>query len=136
MIALTHMRWPNDCLLAEGVAEIDLILGGHDHDYQIRKINNKVCVKSGTDFRQFSKIDITFIDSEEYEIECQEMNVNSYDFKEDPTLKHELTKYSVIVESKMDIILCKIGCDLDGRFGSIRNRFVENITLLGQYLTL
>ncbi|CAG2165476.1 unnamed protein product [Oppiella nova] len=82
--------------LKQCVAEIDLILGGHDHDYQIRKINNKVCVKSGTDFRQFSKIDITFIDSEEYEIECQEINVNSYDFKEDPTLKHELTKFGSI----------------------------------------
>ena len=28
------MRWPNDRRLAREVPEINLILGGHDHDYQ------------------------------------------------------------------------------------------------------
>lgn len=37
VIALTHMRFPNDCRLAENVDEIDLILGGHDHVYDVRK---------------------------------------------------------------------------------------------------
>jgi len=32
VIALTHMRTPNDMRLANEVPEIDLILGGHDHD--------------------------------------------------------------------------------------------------------
>ncbi len=31
VIALTHMRTPNDIRLAKEVDEIDLILGGHDH---------------------------------------------------------------------------------------------------------
>lgn len=31
VIALTHMRTPNDLRLAQEVEEIDLILGGHDH---------------------------------------------------------------------------------------------------------
>ena len=34
MIALTHMRTPNDIRLAENVPEVDLILGGHDHVYE------------------------------------------------------------------------------------------------------
>lgn len=33
IIALTHMRAPNDQRLAEMAPDIDLILGGHDHDY-------------------------------------------------------------------------------------------------------
>ena len=33
VIALTHMRMPNDQRLAESVPGIDLILGGHDHFY-------------------------------------------------------------------------------------------------------
>ena len=32
------MRWPNDRRLAEEVAEIDLILGGHDHDYNTEQV--------------------------------------------------------------------------------------------------
>lgn len=38
VIALTHMRTPNDIRLAENVDEIDLILGGHDHVYEILKV--------------------------------------------------------------------------------------------------
>ena len=34
VVAVTHMRWPNDRRLAREVPEIQLILGGHDHDYQ------------------------------------------------------------------------------------------------------
>ena len=34
VIALTHMRQPNDIKLAENSPRIDLILGGHDHDVQ------------------------------------------------------------------------------------------------------
>lgn len=34
VIALTHMRVPNDIKLAEEVPEIDIILGGHDHVYE------------------------------------------------------------------------------------------------------
>merc|ERR1719189_2548352 len=34
IIALTHMRTPNDIRLAENTTEIDLILGGHDHVYE------------------------------------------------------------------------------------------------------
>jgi len=38
VIALTHMRWPNDIRLAENVSEIDLILGGHDHDFTVKTV--------------------------------------------------------------------------------------------------
>jgi hypothetical protein len=34
------MRTPNDIRLAESVPEIDLILGGHDHVYEKRKVIN------------------------------------------------------------------------------------------------
>jgi 5'-nucleotidase len=32
------MREPNDIKLAENVSEIDLILGGHDHHYEVREV--------------------------------------------------------------------------------------------------
>jgi 5'-nucleotidase len=32
------MREPNDKKLAENVPEIDLILGGHDHHYEIYEV--------------------------------------------------------------------------------------------------
>ena len=38
IIALTHMRTPNDIRLAENTTEIDLILGGHDHVYEKKEV--------------------------------------------------------------------------------------------------
>lgn len=121
VIALTHMRCPNDCRLAENVDEIDLILGGHDHDYEVKKVNGKFIIKSGTDFRTFSKIDLIFR-SNGVAVKIEEISVNSHDFTEDASLKAQLDKYSDVIEGKMDTILGQFHCDLDGRFASIRTQ--------------
>lgn len=52
VVALTHMRVPNDERLAKEVPDIDIICGGHDHHYEVRQIGQVWLVKSGTDFRE------------------------------------------------------------------------------------
>jgi 5'-nucleotidase len=39
VIALTHMRSVNDIRLGEHAVGIDLILGGHDHVYEVRYVS-------------------------------------------------------------------------------------------------
>eukprot|EP00918_Siedleckia_nematoides_P005763 GHVU01012665.1.p1 GENE.GHVU01012665.1~~GHVU01012665.1.p1 ORF type:complete len:662 (-),score=158.75 GHVU01012665.1:335-2320(-) len=58
IIALTHMRSWNDQRLAKEAKDIDLVLGGHDHEYYGAKRIGAVpvVVKSGTDFCEFTKI--------------------------------------------------------------------------------
>ncbi|EIE88071.1 hypothetical protein RO3G_12782 [Rhizopus delemar RA 99-880] len=94
VIALTHMRVPNDLKLANACKdEVDLILGGHDHFYYISKSIDIVgdawsreenlkdvgfdpekdiedtdrlrVVKSGTDFREFSLLKLEIETNEE-----------------------------------------------------------------------
>lgn len=48
MIALTHMRWPNDIRLAEEAENIDLILGGHDHEYGLKEVDKPFRHKDNT----------------------------------------------------------------------------------------
>ncbi|KAF7278511.1 mannosylglucosyl-3-phosphoglycerate phosphatase isoform X2 [Rhynchophorus ferrugineus] len=124
VIALTHMRTPNDIKLAESCDEIDLILGGHDHVYEIKVVNGKYIVKSGTDFRQFSKITINFEgrarNGMKPEVTIEEVNVTSQ-YQEDPKLKEKLEKYTEIVQSKLDDVLGCFSVPLDGRFTSIRS---------------
>lgn len=96
MIALTHMRTPNDVKLAENCDEVDLILGGHDHVYEVLHINDKFLIKSGTDFRQFSKIIIDFDRTDgngRPDISVEEINVTSA-YDEDPKLKLKLEEYT------------------------------------------
>jgi 2',3'-cyclic-nucleotide 2'-phosphodiesterase (5'-nucleotidase family) len=58
IIALTHMREPNDNKLAENMGgEIDVILGGHDHFYAHSLINGTHVLRSGSDFKQLSYLE-------------------------------------------------------------------------------
>ncbi|KEZ45790.1 hypothetical protein SAPIO_CDS1599 [Scedosporium apiospermum] len=57
VIALTHMREPNDDKLARNTdGLIDIILGGHDHYYAHSFINGTHVLRSGSDFKQLSYI--------------------------------------------------------------------------------
>lgn len=91
------MRTPNDIKLAENCDDIDIILGGHDHVYEIHQINGKYVIKSGTDFRQFSKITINFDKAASQngspEVTIEEINVTSQ-IQEEPKLKEKLEKYT------------------------------------------
>ncbi|OQR69207.1 5' nucleotidase-like [Tropilaelaps mercedesae] len=130
VIALTHMRYPNDCRLAENVDEIDLILGGHDHVYDVKKRGEKYIVKSGTDFRQLSKITLTFKAEGPVDTHIEEINVTS-EYEEDQGLVEALKKYDEVVQGKMDEVLGHFSVELDGRFSSIRT----SETNLGNFVT-
>lgn len=67
LIALTHMRTPRDEKLAREVPELDLILGGHDHDTVNFQFNNTLMKKSGTDFREFTMINMSLHDKDHTE---------------------------------------------------------------------
>lgn len=69
VIAITHMRRDEDVHLAKYCDNnVDLILGGHDHDLAVHRSNFRAMndtyegriklIKSGTDFRNYSDIKI------------------------------------------------------------------------------
>ncbi|KNC96618.1 uncharacterized protein SPPG_08200 [Spizellomyces punctatus DAOM BR117] len=64
VIALTHMRLLEDRTVVAGCKDIDLILGGHDHEYMIDTTDKCVTiVKSGSDFCELSLVGLK-LDSE------------------------------------------------------------------------
>ncbi|KAL8575905.1 hypothetical protein ACOMHN_027303 [Nucella lapillus] len=129
VIALTHMRWPNDEKLAESVPEVDLVLGGHDHDYGIQQVNGKYVLKSGTDFRNCSKLTLT-PDGAGWFVDIERVDLTS-DFPEDPDMKLVVKKMMAGVDDKMDTYLGTLGVNLDGRFTCVRT--ME--TNLGDFIT-
>lgn len=61
VIALTHMREPNDVKLAENCSDIiDLVLGGHDHYYNHQVVGSRGThvLRSGSDFKDLSYIEV------------------------------------------------------------------------------
>lgn len=121
IVALTHMRTPNDVELAKHCPSIDLILGGHDHVFEVQTVNSIKIIKSGSDFRQFSKI---FVSSQrdannKVEVDVEQVNVTA-EYEEDPKLKAELSQYSSKIEESMGLVLGNFSVELDGRFSEIR----------------
>jgi len=58
VVALTHMRLPNDQKLARAVDDIDIILGGHDHSFAAQMLNGVAIIKSGSDFEHLTELEI------------------------------------------------------------------------------
>lgn len=58
IIAITHMMRYNDVKLAKKCPQIDLILGGHDHLVVHEQVNNSILIKSGTNFKNFSFVEV------------------------------------------------------------------------------
>lgn len=85
VIAMTHMKWKNDTRLAQHAEGLDLILGGHDHEYGIKKVNETWIVKSGSDFKNLTKIDIQLFDAS-FQYVFEKVEILSY-LEEDSYIK-------------------------------------------------
>lgn len=126
VVALTHMRGPNDRRLAEQATGIDLILGGHDHDYFSQKINGVQVVKSGTDFRELSCITVSFNDDNTFSLDVKRIEITS-DITEDPEVKLTVG----VMKDMMEEVIGEVEVELDGRFSSMRTKE----TNLGNFVT-
>ncbi|XP_055319481.1 mannosylglucosyl-3-phosphoglycerate phosphatase isoform X3 [Sitodiplosis mosellana] len=124
IIALTHMRTPNDFKLANNTSGIDIILGGHDHVCEDDVVNGIHVIKSGTDFRQFGLITMTAGDDKKWATTFKAIDVTS-DYAEDVELKAELAKFTDSIEEHMKEVLGTFSVELDGRFSKIRTSEVN-----------
>ena len=77
VLAITHNRLNNDRILTDAVPEIDLLLGGHDHEYT----RDRRCriVKSGQEWKWMSHIKMDFRE----EGKVPDVSVERYDIEED-----------------------------------------------------
>lgn len=68
--------------------DVDFVFGGHDHLYYIKKIGEKVLLKSGMDFEQFSNVKMWFGDKMEKEITLgTNQDIFGYTFDEEKNIK-------------------------------------------------
>jgi len=123
VIALTHSRVPNDERLARECPFLDLVLGGHDHDSYRNMVGQVPVIKSGTDFRELTRVVLTTpaVASARCQVEWEPLYVNS-DVVEDPEAAKLVTEYSRELAKTMDQVIGTIGTPLDFKFSHIRTR--------------
>ena len=125
IIALTHMREPNDLKLAQKTPPglIDIILGGHDHFYAHHIVNNVHVLRSGTDFKQLSYV----------EVRRKPSGTPGWDFDiirrditravpEDPATVELVDKLTSSLKHKLEKPIGYTAVPLDARFTTVRTR--------------
>ncbi|CAE8582482.1 unnamed protein product, partial [Polarella glacialis] len=128
VIALTHMRVPNDELLAHEVAEIDVILGGHDHHYDVKAVgpHGTYVLKSGTDFRDITELTLEFKDDaacpRPFEVVAHRHLEIDSSIPEDPEMKVFVDECMAKLGASMDEVIGYTAVDLDCRFSAIRTQ--------------
>lgn len=128
IIALTHMRWVNDERLQRQVPEIDLILGGHDHEYGIRprrsqsgKDKMPLIIKSGSDFQSFSVIQVFLSESGLADVKAEKKLV-SVDGPVDPITARHVKDLEDKCAKNWKKPLVHIDRSVDTEFMTIRTR--------------
>ena len=125
VIALTHAREPSDVKLAESTPPglIDLILGGHDHFYAHQIVKETHILRSGTDFKQLSYI----------EVGRKAKNQPGWDFDivrrditraipEDDATVQLVDKLTSSLKQKLEKPIGYTAVPLDGRFTTVRTK--------------
>ncbi|XP_063691937.1 mannosylglucosyl-3-phosphoglycerate phosphatase-like isoform X2 [Bolinopsis microptera] len=130
VVALTHMRWNNDRRLAACAKHVDLILGGHDHNYGVEQVNNRTIIKSGTDFRELSKVTLV-IDSENKVKTIVEKVIITSEIPENENIQLHVADYQEKVGAQMDKIIGEFGVPLETRFSEVRTKE----TNMGNFIT-
>lgn len=123
IIALTHMREPNDNKLADKTTPglIDLILGGHDHYYSHSVINGTHVLRSGTDFRQLSYIEGWRKEGGGWDISITRQDITRSIPEDKPTLDL-VSKLTDSLKRKLETPIGYTAAPLDARFTTVRTK--------------
>ncbi|GMH75889.1 hypothetical protein TL16_g06902 [Triparma laevis f. inornata] len=134
VIALTHMRVPNDAKLAEEAGEcIDLICAGHDHHYDVKPVGKHgiYVLKSGTDFRDMTRVKMEFGDNGSVKVAGTERVVIDESVPEDEEIKEVVSQYLGVLGAEMEKKIGHTNVELEGRFSKVRTQE----TNLGNFVT-
>ncbi len=138
VVAVTHMRVPNDERLARECGDIiDLVAGGHDHHFEVKPVAPHGCyvLKSGTDFKDLTRLTLAFHDLPNGGCQVRVENVVreavTKSIAEDRETKDCVDEFLSILGSEMDKTIAFTNVPLEGRFEKVRTEE----TNLGNFIT-
>lgn len=122
VLALTHMREPNDERLAREAPEFDAVLGGHDHHCVTRAVepHGVPVLKAGTEFRWLVAATFTVpADGGRPVARWETIEVTS-DIPEHPDMKRIADDVETKLGDSMDVQIGETCVPLEGRFLKVR----------------
>jgi len=121
IIALTHMREQHDIRVAREVEGIDLILGGHDHHYMYTVESDVPIIKSGSQFREFSVIDVHIDKHGKVAVQTNRQKINA-DAEQDKTMVKIVDLYTEELRQDRFKTIIELKVPIETRFARIRTQ--------------
>ena len=113
------------CVVAGGVQEcpeLDLVLGGHDHDAYRAVVNGVPLIKSGTDFRELTAVSVKLDPSGGKPTVSWTVTEVTAELEEDKEANALVHEYTDELSQSMEKVIGEIGVELDTRFAKIRTQ--------------
>lgn len=129
IIALTHIGIELDRQLAKEVDGIDIIVGGHDHEYFYETHGNTIIVQNGSRGRYLGVLRFTFTDGEIVNPVWEKILLDST-VGYDPEVRHLIAPYMVEYKNRLGQVIAKSSVDLDARKDVVR----RNESNLGNFI--
>jgi len=120
IIAITHTGFNLDKQIAENVGGIDFIVGGHDHEYIFKKVNNTYIIHDGVRGKFVGALSFNF-DGKIKNIRWDLIPVDS-SVKPDTHINSLMTKYWNLYKSKLNTEIGLTEIPLDARKSVVRTR--------------
>ncbi|KAF2749686.1 5'-nucleotidase-like protein [Sporormia fimetaria CBS 119925] len=123
IVAVTHQREPNDEKLAEltGGSLIDIVLGGHDHYYNHKLINGTHVLRSGTDFKQLSHVEVWRKEGGGWDFQISRRDIVK-SIPEDKEMVATVDKLTRRLREKLAKPIGYTAAPLDARFTTVRTK--------------
>ncbi|KAK5076589.1 hypothetical protein LTR64_005932 [Lithohypha guttulata] len=125
VIVVAHQREPNDNKVARMVPKglVDIILGGHDHNYAHSIVNGCHVLRSGTDFKQLSYIEARRSKEKTggWDLHIVRRDIVS-SIPEDTKAKEMTEKMTNALKAKLDKPIGHSLAPLDARFVVVRRQ--------------
>jgi len=119
IIALTHIGIKLDRQLAKEVAGIDIIVGGHDHQYFYETYGNTIIVQDGARGEYLGVLRFTFTDGEIVNPTWEKILLDSTVGYE-PKIRHLIAPYMAEYKDRLGEAIGKSSVNLDARRDVVR----------------
>ncbi|MBF0160950.1 MAG: bifunctional metallophosphatase/5'-nucleotidase [Magnetococcales bacterium] len=127
IIALTHQSLAEDEALARGVQDLDVILGGHDHDRVVREVAKTLILKSAADGNSLAVADLTVLLPEPGEkgkrrIVANLHQLSTFRTPPHPTLQKRVEAVDERLQGHLSRVVGKTATELDSRESTVREK--------------
>jgi 2',3'-cyclic-nucleotide 2'-phosphodiesterase (5'-nucleotidase family) len=121
IVALTHQDMADDKKLASAVPEIDVILGGHEHDPLDARVGKTLILKTGSDAVSLGRIDLMVTVGQGRRVESKwELIAVTDEIPEKPAVAALVKHYEGLMAAELSQVVGATSVPLDTRNEAVR----------------